>query len=131
MLSMGENGRFGRLSTPRYAIHELLRQFAAEKLAQTEADALEAGHLHCRYFLTLLSEQEPKIRGPGFLDMVAVIERDLDNVRTAVQWGINHQPQLFNWVVGFVLWIFYGSRALYLESEHIFTVGRGALNCEH
>ena len=113
MLTVKENGR--------YAMHELLRQFAGEKLAEHEADVLAARRLHCRYFLVLMAEQEPKIRGPEFLELVAVIEIDLDNVRTAVQWGINHEPQLFSWEVGFILWVFYGARALYLESEHVFS----------
>jgi len=52
--------------------------------------------------------------------MLAVIDMDLDNVRTAAHWGINHQPQLFNQLVGIVLWYFYDARTLYLEGELIF-----------
>ena len=73
LLSVDENGR--------YAIHELLRQFAEEWLNQNETNVLEAHHRHCAFFLNLLSEQEPKIRGPQYLEMLSIINNDLDNIR--------------------------------------------------
>ena len=112
LLSVGENGR--------YAIHELLRQFAAEKLTQTEDAVFDTGRLHCHYFLTVLAEQGPKYSGPDFHEMVTIIERDLDNVRTAVQWAIQHQPHLFNHENGLALRFFYDSSTLYLEGEITF-----------
>jgi predicted ATPase len=45
-------------SNGRYRIHELLRQFAAQKLAETPADQAAARDRHSAYFLQYLHERE-------------------------------------------------------------------------
>ncbi|MCP4421482.1 MAG: XRE family transcriptional regulator [Chloroflexi bacterium] len=120
LLSVEDNSLSPRRSGGRYQLHELLRQFAAEKLAQTAADETEACAQHGRYFLAFVAQQEQKITGAGALIAIRGIERDIDNVRTAIHWGIAHQPQLFNKPFGLALWQFYEVLGWHLESEAIF-----------
>ena len=47
----------------RYQIHELLRQYGAEKLAQDPSDLNRARDEHCAYFCEWLRNKEPKLTG--------------------------------------------------------------------
>ena len=106
-------------SSPRYHIHELLRQFAAEKLDRADGK-VDAQNAHSRYYLTLVAEQEARLRRSTVLNALAAIERDIDNVRVALQWGIRYQMGLFNQSLGFVLWQYYELRGWFLEAEATF-----------
>ncbi len=68
----------------RYAMHELLRQFALQKLHERrEFD--QARSAHAAYFLEFAETADPELRGPDqerWLDRVAL---ELDNLRTALR----------------------------------------------
>jgi predicted ATPase len=68
----------------RYQIHELLRQFGAERLraSNTYHTAQEA---HAVYYLSLLQQREVNLRGRNQLDALYEIDADLENIRLA--WG--------------------------------------------
>ena len=77
------------LPTGRYEIHELLRQYAAEKLeAAAAADATCAAHSH--YFLDFLRQRERDIKGPRQLEVFDEIDADLENIFSAWRWGGDH-----------------------------------------
>lgn len=68
--------------TGRYEIHELLRQYAEEKLVQSpEADA--AHDAHSRYYTELLVQLTPKLKGYGQLEALNLIDTDFENIRAA------------------------------------------------
>ncbi len=70
-------------SADRYEIHELLRQFGAEKLALM--DECEATcDAHSRYYLDLVARLE---QNPGDGEGLHQIEVDLDNIRQAWTWA--------------------------------------------
>jgi predicted ATPase/transcriptional regulator with XRE-family HTH domain len=74
----------------RYDLHELVRQFAAEKLTFDANTASEAHNAHAQFFLALLTEAEPKLRS---VDQDAMLNRlidDIDNVRVAWEWAVAH-----------------------------------------
>ena len=71
----------------RYRLHELLRQFAAEKLDQLAAERTTVQTMHSRFYLTYLAQRtlrlvrrEPQAAG-------AEIQRELDNIRQAWTWA--------------------------------------------
>lgn len=68
----------------RYGVHELLRQYGAERLAELgeTAGLLEQ---HCVYYLDELAERQPDLKGRRQLEAFAAIEQDSDNLRQA--WG--------------------------------------------
>jgi hypothetical protein len=68
----------------RYAVHELLRQFAAEKLgASGRSDEVEVAHLD--HTLGWLATHEPLLRGAGQTRALSEIGADWDNVGAAWQ----------------------------------------------
>ena len=67
----------------RYQIHELLRQYGAEKLAeQPELKAFTADR-HSSYYLQLLAGYTDDLKGRGQLQAMSAIEADYDNVLLA------------------------------------------------
>jgi tetratricopeptide (TPR) repeat protein len=66
-----------------YAIHELLKQYAAEKLAAS-ADALQQtlDH-HCAYFMDFLANIWQDLRGPRQVEALAQIDAQIDDIRLA------------------------------------------------
>jgi len=91
-----------RLSTSgRYDMHELIRQYSAERLsaATLESERAEKGHedaddmrgLHSRYFGIFLQEREGRLRGRGGVEALREIVEEVDNVRAAWQWAVQQE----------------------------------------
>lgn len=82
-----------RDSGDRYHIHELLRQFAAEKLALAghglEADVRRS---HAAYFVDMLSRAEPELYGRNQLLAVERLQAEEANLRAAWQWMLEQRP---------------------------------------
>lgn len=70
-------------SGDRFQLHEVIRQFAGEKLS----DADLARHAHASYFAAWAAAQTQGENLPSF----ALLASDLENVRTAWQWACDHQ----------------------------------------
>ncbi len=67
----------------RYTLHELLRQYAAERLAQdalAEAAALDA---HAACFCSYVAERAPKLLGLEQRAVQAALEHDQENISAA------------------------------------------------
>ncbi|HFQ92651.1 MAG TPA: tetratricopeptide repeat protein, partial [Anaerolineae bacterium] len=71
----------------RYESHELLRQFAAEKVADSE----EVRQRHARYTCAFLHERESDLKGMRQQTALAAIEQELENALTAWQWAAAHR----------------------------------------
>ena len=76
----------------RYQIHELLRQYGAEKLA----DRTSVTDRHCAYFCNLLKNLEADLKGAGQQAALAQIKADIENVRLAWTQAVSqgHATQL-------------------------------------
>ena len=77
----------------RYFIHELLRQFAEEKLSLNPDNVRETHHLHCAYYSDFLFHHKS-----GFTifenrnePVVISIDKELDNIRVMWNWAIENQ----------------------------------------
>ena len=121
LLTVTENAVPDSHNQPRFRIHELLRQFAAEKLAESAADETDCSNAHCHYFLNLVAVQDPILKGPDGLQAMATIEADIENIRLAIRWGVAHQPQLFDQPFGTALQLFLTGKGWNLEGEATFT----------
>jgi predicted ATPase/DNA-binding CsgD family transcriptional regulator/transcriptional regulator with XRE-family HTH domain len=87
-----------RLPSGRYAVHELLRQFAAEQLAA--ADTAQAGaqqeaqRQHSRCYLNLLGEQEQPLQGQEQRAALDAVRADFENISVAWRWAVQHEVAL-------------------------------------
>jgi predicted ATPase/serine/threonine protein kinase/tetratricopeptide (TPR) repeat protein len=79
----------------RYMLHELLRQFAGERLAAAgEADALRAAH--SQYYLEWCARMEAELCGPNPnpAPSLNAMDSDWHNLRAALLWAASHhRPQ--------------------------------------
>ena len=79
----------GELET-RYRRLEIIREFAREKLIEaTEAGRLQDRHL--AYFLKKAEEIEPDLVGADPSAFLDYLDRELDNIRLALEWSIATQ----------------------------------------
>ncbi|MFL5800516.1 MAG: ATP-binding protein, partial [Roseiflexaceae bacterium] len=77
----------------RYDLHELLRQFAAEKLGAEPGAEERVRDRHSAFYLALLQRKGPELKGPQQLTALDEIEREFENVRGAYSWA----PQCGQW----------------------------------
>jgi len=75
----------------RHEMHELLGQYAAEKLERNREANFEAHDRHCSYYLDSIAECEHDLFGPQIKRVMADIDDDLENVRSALRWAAAHQ----------------------------------------
>ena len=87
LLSRGEGGR--------YAVHELLRQFAAEKLASAGPLAKDIVAAHTDYFFSFLRDQGSLLQGSHGHEARLAIRHEKDNIRAATRNAIANSPELF------------------------------------
>jgi predicted ATPase/DNA-binding SARP family transcriptional activator len=113
-------------SNDRYAIHELLRQFGAERLAAMgEADALR--DRHSRYYLEAIAALEPELKGRGQIAAVESIEHDLENLRHAWYWAVEqHNGDLIGCALD-SLFEFAEKRGRFHEGAELLLLARGRL----
>jgi non-specific serine/threonine protein kinase len=87
--------------TARYTMLETIREFGQEQLA-TSGETAEAHRRHASYFARYFEDAEWEWSSP---DVVLWMERaavELSNVRTALAWAIEHDPETalrLNWSI--------------------------------
>jgi predicted ATPase/class 3 adenylate cyclase len=70
----------------RYRFLETVRQYSRERLLEArEVEAVRGRHLD--FFLRLAEEAEPKLQGPEQVECLERLERELDNLRAALEWS--------------------------------------------
>jgi len=84
--SFQDKSLINREVSGRYEMHELLRQFAHEKLLQSgDLGTTEAEHF--AYYLHLFEEAAPRIRTVERQATLKRLAADFDNFRAALQWS--------------------------------------------
>ena len=71
---------------PRLMMLETVREYAGERLRELEEDA-SARAAHAGYVLALAEEAEPHLRGPEQTRWLDSLEREMGNVRAALEWS--------------------------------------------
>jgi len=102
----------------RYQMHELLRQYAAEKMEQLPAISIEAIQSFCSYYLSLVDRQQEKLPHDG--QALQLLKDEGENLRAAWYQAITHH--LSNWIdcAAMPLGQFYRLANLWREGELAF-----------
>jgi predicted ATPase len=101
----------------RFAVHELLRQYAANELEQNPDEKGPTEGRHSLFFTRFLAQKEMELKSAKQRATLAEIEADIENVRTAWRWATVHErfAQLAGALDG--LGTFYQWRARFLDGE--------------
>ncbi len=72
----------------RYTMHELLRQYAADRLAEDGNEQVATAAKHAEYYGNLLHQQESHLKGHQQKQALEIIRTNIDNVRVAWRWAL-------------------------------------------
>ncbi|MDQ3585976.1 MAG: protein kinase [Acidobacteriota bacterium] len=76
----------------RFRMLEVVREYALEHLeASGELEAV--ARAHAAFFLALAERAEPELRGARQMEWLERLDHEHDNLRAALQWSIEHQPE--------------------------------------
>jgi predicted ATPase len=111
----------------RLEVHELLRQYAQERLGERPQDSTAAREAHAAYFARFMDQRWDDLKGSRQLLALAEIEADIENVRTAWRYYTEHRnaPQL--WMFVYALWQVYWIRGWNHAGMELFAQTASAL----
>lgn len=108
-----------RTGTGHYDLHELVRQYAASKLA-TDALSPSVAERHSRYYLDWLGRCTARLQDRRQKDTVTELAAEVDNLRAAWDWAITHQDIARACQVSTALLYLFELRTWFAEGEAIF-----------
>src|SRR5262249_37165426 len=89
----------------RFTLLESVREFALERLAERGEVAMTAA-AHAAYVLDLARRAEPELLGPEERRWQERIDADLDNVRAALTWSLEHDVATAQSIAA-LLWVYW------------------------
>ena len=84
--------REGSGKEARLTMLETVRGYALERLEDDEPDQTRARH--CDYYLRLVERAEPELFTRGETEWLPKLDVEIDNLRTALEWSLRHDPTL-------------------------------------
>ncbi|KPK72234.1 hypothetical protein AMJ87_05260 [candidate division WOR_3 bacterium SM23_60] len=104
----------------RYAVHELLRQYAEEKLGEVPEEKDKVRDLHSEFYAEFLHQRRELLKGEKQRDVLKEIGDEIDNIRAAWSWaGEKGKSNVIDKSVR-SLWRFYMIRGWFQDGEEIF-----------
>ena len=91
MLSLVNHSLLHRTPSGRYHIHELLRQFAAEKLTQSPADEAAVQARHSAYYCHFVRQKGADLKGRLQEEALSDLKIETENLRQAWEWAIGQK----------------------------------------
>jgi tetratricopeptide (TPR) repeat protein len=110
-----EDGPVG--SEPRFVMLETIHEYARERLEECH-EAQEICDRHAHFFLELVVEAEPQLRGNEQGIWLRRLESEYDNIRTALHWLTEHEPESGLRLVG-ALSLFWEIRGYLSEARYL------------
>ncbi len=102
----------------RYSLHELLRHFAAQKLA-TLPETANAAACHARHYMGFLQSSLRLLEGPDQIEALNAIAIEIENIQIAWRWAADHDDDaLANGLRAFFSFCY--RRARFQEGAHAF-----------
>lgn len=102
-------------ASPRATMLETVCQYAASRLV-THRDLHCARRLHAHYYLARAEQLSPALLTSQALPAIAELERELDNLRAALEWALEDDPVLAV-LLGAALWRFWFLRGYLREGR--------------
>lgn len=111
----------------RYEIHELLRQYAGERLELDAGAARVAHQRHSEHFLQVVAQSESGLRGKEQQAVLSMLRNEIENIRAAWRWATdNDQFELLSSATH-GLWLFSDVAGVYLETGELLSAAITAI----
>jgi predicted ATPase/DNA-binding SARP family transcriptional activator len=126
LTSLGDKSLLRRVSSdsveanPRYETHELVRQYAAEKLAARPGEQHVTKGRHSAYYAAFLEQKEEGLQGDTLKDTLEEINIEIDNARLSWDWAIQERQIAAIERSLEALFQYYWLRGLYQQGERAF-----------
>jgi predicted ATPase/class 3 adenylate cyclase len=101
---------------PRFGMLETVREFALECLRERSGET-EARQRHAAYFLELAEAAEPELMGAGQVDWLNRLDREIENIRVALRWGLSSGHPALTARIATALGLYWELRKLYPEAR--------------
>ncbi|MCB0222311.1 MAG: NACHT domain-containing protein [Anaerolineae bacterium] len=121
LLGLSSKSLLRRDETGRYDMHELIRQFATEKLAETPTKQMNVLDRHCVYYAGLLQQWDELLNSSQQLEIFQAIEADYENILAAWHHAVAHVrvDNISQFLWG--LWLFHEATSRYHQGYTIFS----------
>jgi len=77
-----------RAGLGRFELHELLRQYAGERLVANQAELADVRESHARFYLGMLGSRTEALQGEHMMEARDELRVEVDNVRAAAEWAV-------------------------------------------
>ncbi len=101
----------------RYDLHELLRQYAAEKLHASPNENHQTHDLHCAFYAELMNQQWGHLQSNQQRAAMHTIQTEIDNVQIAWQWAVELKRATEIEKILESFWFFYDARLWFDTAE--------------
>jgi predicted ATPase len=108
-----------RTMSGRYAMHQLVRQCALEKLQRDPVVARRVYQRRCNFYARAVERWSEDIRGPRQQIMLAEMDAEIENVRASWDWAVQHGDIGFVDQAGLVVCLYYARRAKFQEATDV------------
>jgi predicted ATPase/DNA-binding CsgD family transcriptional regulator len=128
LLSLAEKSLLGREpATGRYGLHELLLQYAGEKLGSA-GEYQEVRTAHCRYYIEFLQQRTARLKSGSQLPSLDEIGADFENIQEAWRWAVGQRDLDAIGRAAQSLYAFCDMRCRFYEGEALFRLAREELS---
>ncbi len=116
LISLVEKSLLQRDEFGRFHIHELLRQYAAERLASSNTE-FEAREAHAAYFADFLDQRREDTNGERQREVSREIGIEIDNIRAAWRWAVTQTNADYIQKSVYPLYQYFRFTSRYLEAR--------------
>ena len=112
----------------RFEMHELIKQYAGEKLSQETNAADETSGRYTQYYAAWLGRIGLELRGPRQIQAIKLVEDEIEDVRSAWRWAIEHDDLGVILQAMGGLFSFFDIRSRFQDAEEDFQLAVAAID---
>ena len=111
----------------RYQVHELLRQYAEERLALSPESLAHTRDMHAKYYTSFLGDRFYDLSGKQQRQVLAEIETELEDIRVAWDWTVRQNNVANLEYASYSLVVFFNTRSRIVEGVDTFSAALKSL----
>jgi predicted ATPase/DNA-binding SARP family transcriptional activator len=128
LLALVDKSLLHRAAEERYEVHELLRQYAGERLSASPDAERSVRDRHAAYYAAALEHWAADLKGPRQQTALVEMEAEIEDARAAWDWAVEQaQVELLDQAMDGLGW-FYLWRDRYLEGESAYRTAADELS---